>query len=124
MNTIQLTGRLVADPTFKQLDDNKHVTELRLAVEGMGRGGRNEAGYINVASWDMTQRAADTLGKGWLVAVEGRLQHDIYEKDGAKRSAYSVIGHVDFLARPRNSSDADQDGAENQDAADSDDIPF
>lgn len=124
MNTIQLTGRLVADPIFKQLDDNKHVTELRLAVEGMGRGGRNEAGYVNVASWDMTQRAADTLGKGWLVAVEGRLQHDIYEKDGAKRSAYSVIGHVDFLARPRNSSDSDQDGAEDQAADDSDDIPF
>jgi single-strand DNA-binding protein len=101
MNTIQLTGRLVADPAYKELADNQHVTELRLAVEGMGRGARDRAGYINVTSWVMSQRAADTLAKGWLVAVEGRLQHEVYEKDGEKRSAYRVIGHVEFLSRPR-----------------------
>ena len=124
MNSIQLTGRLVANPTYKELSDNQHVTELRLAVEGMGRGGRTEAGYVNVASWDMSQRAADTLGKGWLVAVEGRLQHEVYEKDGSKRSAYRVIGHVEFLARPRSNGDTDDETADFEPAAESDDIPF
>lgn len=126
MNTIQLTGRLVADPTYKEISDDQHVTELRLAVEGMGRGGRDEPGYINVTSWDMSQRAAETLGQGWLVAVAGRVQHEVYEKDGQKRSAYSVIGHVEFLARPRNTNDhsTEDQTADLEPAGVDDDIPF
>ena len=38
---IQLTGRLVTDPAGKELPDSSYVCEMRLAVDGMGRGGRN-----------------------------------------------------------------------------------
>jgi single-strand DNA-binding protein len=112
VNSIQLTGRLVADPTGKELPDSAYVCEMRLAVDGMGRGGRDQAGYVDVHSFgESGKAAAKVLTKGWLVAVAGRLQHEVYEKDGQKRSAYRVIGHVEFLAAPRN-GDSDPDVAD------------
>ena len=72
----------------------------------MGRGGRDHAGYIDVHSYgDSGKAAAKILTKGWLIAVNGRLQHEVYEKDGQKRTAYRVIGHVEFLAAPRSNGD-------------------
>ena len=104
MNSIDLTGRLVSDPTGKNLPDGGYVCELRLAVDGMGRGGRDEAGYIAVQSFgESGKAAARVLTQGWLVAVTGRLQHETWEQDGQKRLTYRVIGHVEFLASPKRS---------------------
>jgi single-strand DNA-binding protein len=104
---INCTGRLVADATLKELPGNGgSVCEVRIAVDGLGRGGRDQAGYIDVHSYgDSGKAAAKILSKGWLVAVNGRLQHEVYERDGQKRSAYRVIGHVEFLAAPRSNGD-------------------
>ena len=127
MNRSTLTGRLVADPTFKELpgDNGAHVTEMRIAVDGMGRGGRDQAGYIDVHSFDMSAKAAETLAKGWLVAVDGRIQHEAYEKDGQKRSSYRIIGHVEFLAAPRNSQDTSAESEDWREEVPADqDIPF
>ena len=105
MNSIQLTGRLVRDPEQRVSEDTS-VCVIRLAVDGMGRGGRGETGYVNVVSFGKsTEAAANTLSKGWLVAVNGRLQHETWVKDGVKRESYSVVGHVEFLARPRGDED-------------------
>jgi single-strand DNA-binding protein len=71
----QATGRLVADPVGKDLPDDRYVCELRIAVDGMGRGGRGETGYIDVHSYgESGKAAARVLAKGWLVAVDGRLE--------------------------------------------------
>lgn len=102
MNHIQLTGRLVQDPELKALASGSSVCQLRLAVEGMAPG--RETGYVNVSSFGAAgEAAARTLTKGWLVAVDGRLEQQSWEKDGQKRTGYAVIGNVEFLAAPRNS---------------------
>jgi single-stranded DNA-binding protein len=109
MNNIQITGRLTADPTYRELPgtDGKHVVELRLAVRGMGRGGRDQAGFINVNDYTMTEKAAATIGQGWLVAVDGRLEHDQWEdNDGTKRQTYRLNGQVEFLAAPADTTEA------------------
>ena len=71
MNSIQLTGRLAQDAVYRELpgSDGKHVTELRLAVNGMGSGGRDAVGYIDVVSYTMTEKAAQ-VGRnvGFLIA--------------------------------------------------------
>jgi single-strand DNA-binding protein len=67
----------------------------------MGRG--RETGYIDASSFGASgEAAARTLAKGWLVAVEGRLeQHCWSAQDGSARQAIGIVGHVQFLAAPR-----------------------
>jgi single-strand DNA-binding protein len=99
-NSIHLTGRLTADPELKALANGNSVCQLRLAVDGMAPG--RETGFINVSTFGAPgEAAARTLTKGWLVAVDGRLEQQSWEKDGQRRSTYAVVGNVEFLAAPR-----------------------
>jgi single-strand DNA-binding protein len=103
MNTINLTGRLTHDPELRELPSGEHACRMRLAVDGMGRGGRDQVGYINVTAYGKPAQAAHrVLAKGWLVAVDGRLQYGQWETDGGeRRHDYEVIGTVEFLTAPR-----------------------
>jgi single-strand DNA-binding protein len=107
MNSINLTGRLTQDPELRSLPNGKTVCGLRIAVDGMGRGGRDQVGYINVSVFGGGgEAAANTLTKGWLVAVSGRLQYGEWETDdGKRRHEYEIVGDVDFLAAPRSNGD-------------------
>lgn len=100
-NSIHLTGRLTHDPELKALANGNSVCQLRLAVDGMAPG--RETGFINVSTFGAPgEAAARTLTKGWLVAVDGRLEQQSWEtKEGQKRSSYAVVGSVEFLAAPR-----------------------
>jgi single-strand DNA-binding protein len=101
---------LVSDPVGKELPEG-YVCELRIAVDGMGHGGRDQAGYIDVHSYGESARAArDVLSKGWLIAVDGRLEYNTWEKDGQRRHDYRVVGHVEFLAAPKNDHASNGDG--------------
>ena len=126
MNSTQLTARIAQQPAYRELPgtDGKHVTELRLAVKGMGSGHRDAVGYIDVVSYTMTEKAAQTIDTGWLVAVSGRLEHQTWEKDGQKRSKHRIVaGRVEFLAAPRNGA-GDPDVGEFEPTAADDDVPF
>jgi single-strand DNA-binding protein len=99
-NRITCTGRLTKDPELKQLTGDTTVCELRLAVDGMSRG--RETGYINVSVFGAGgAAAAEHLAKGWLVAVDGRLEYREWDTENGKRHDYTVIGNVEFLAAPR-----------------------
>jgi single-strand DNA-binding protein len=104
MNSVNITGRLTADPELRALPSGENVCKLRLAVEGMSPGG--ETGYVNVAAFGKPgEAAARVLAKGWLVAVAGRLSYRAWEADdGSKRHDYEVVGNVEFLAAPRGNS--------------------
>jgi single-strand DNA-binding protein len=103
MNRITITGRLTRDPELRSLPSGDTVCNLRLAVDGMGRGGRSEAGYIDVASFgDSGAAAAKVLAKGWLVAVDGHLRYITWSADdGENRHDYQIVGNVEFLAAPK-----------------------
>jgi single-strand DNA-binding protein len=77
------------------------VCQLRLAVDGMGRS--REVGYINVSVFGAGGEAAvKVLAKGWLVAVDGRLEYGQWETEGAEtRHDYALVGNVEFLSAPR-----------------------
>lgn len=102
MNNYKATGRLVLDPELRALPNGTSVCKLRLAVKGLARG-QDEVGYINATSFGTSAEAASrVLSKGWLVAIDGRLEyHDWEAPDGAKRRDWEVIGHIEFLAAPR-----------------------
>jgi single-strand DNA-binding protein len=109
MNTITLTGRLTHDPELRTLPSGDTACRMRLAVNGMGRGGLDQVGYINVTAYGKPAQAAHrVLAKGWLVGVDGRLQYGQWETDGGeRRHDYEVIGSVEFLAAPRANTSAD-----------------
>ena len=101
-------GHLTKDPELRELSSGKTVCELRLAVDGMGRGG--EVGYINLSVFGKPgEAAAQYLTKGRQVAVEGRLEFAQWETDaGEKRHDYSVVGSVEFLSAPRPAGEDDK----------------
>ncbi len=101
INKIICTGRLTKDPELRKISEEMSVCQLRLAVDGMGRG--REVGYINVSVFGKAGEAcAEYLAKGWLVAVDGRLEYGQWETEGGeKRHDYTVVGNVEFLTAPR-----------------------
>lgn len=99
INKIICTGRLTKDPELRSVSDDMKVCQLRLAVDGMGRG--REVGYINVSVFGKAAEACgEYLKKGWAVAVDGRLEYGEWQTDGARRHDYSVVGNVEFLTAP------------------------
>jgi single-strand DNA-binding protein len=104
MNSINITGRLTTDPELRSLPSGDPVCKLRLAVDGLAPG--RETGYLNVTCFGKPgEAAARVLSKGWLVAVNGRLEYHEWETDdGTKRHDYQVIGNVEFLTAPRGNS--------------------
>jgi len=74
INKYLCTGRLTKDPELRKVSEELSVCQLRLAVDGMGR--VREVGYINVSVFGKAgEAAAEYLAKGWLVAVDGRLEY-------------------------------------------------
>ena len=80
INKIICTGRLTKYPELRAISEEMKVCQMRLAVDGMGRG--REVGFVNVASSARRERRAKHLAKGWLVAVDGRLEYGEWETDG------------------------------------------
>jgi len=101
INKCICTGRLTKDPVLRDISEEMKVCELRLAVDGMGRG--REVGFINVSVFGKAgEAAAEYLSKGWLVAVDGRLELGPWETDGGEKSHdNTVVGNVEFLTAPR-----------------------
>ncbi len=86
MNNYKATGRLSRDPELRALPNGTAVCNLTVAVKGLARDA--EVGYIDVTSFGASgEAAARVLTKGWLVAVDGRLEyHDWETQDGEQAS--------------------------------------
>jgi single-strand DNA-binding protein len=56
------------------------------------------------------EAAAEYLSKGWLVAVDGRLEYGEWESEGTKRHDYTIVGNVEFLSAPRPAQEPEDDG--------------
>jgi single-strand DNA-binding protein len=98
INKCICTGRLTKDPELRKISEEMSVCQLRLAVDGMGRG--REVGFINVSVFGKAgEAAAEYLSKGRVVAVTGRLVYREWEKDGVKHSKHQVLGRVSFGGR-------------------------
>jgi len=109
VNSYQATGRLTRDPELRTLPNSDTVVcEIRLAINGMGRGGRDQAGYLNVSVYGKPgEAAAQVLSKGWLVAFDGRLEYHEWDGENGKRNAIAAVGNVEFLAAPKGASNGD-----------------
>lgn len=110
LNRVILIGRLANDPEMKFTPSGIPVTQFRLAVnrpmstEARNNGQEKQADFIPVVAWRQSAEfASKYLGKGRLVAVEGRLQVREYTtQDGQKRRDTEVVAdNLKSLDRPR-----------------------
>lgn len=103
LNRIVLIGRLTKDPELRYTPANGvAVATFTLAVNRRftQQGQQREADFIPIVVWRaQAENCAKYLGKGSLVAVEGRLQIRSYEdKEGQRRTIAEVVADsVQFL---------------------------
>ena len=95
LNRVILIGRVANDPELKYTPSGVAVCTFRVAVNRpySNAQGEREADFIDVVAWrQAAEFAANWLGKGRLVAVEGRLQIRSYQaQDGSRRRAAEVV---------------------------------
>jgi single-strand DNA-binding protein len=106
LNKTILIGRLTRDLELRYTSGGTAVATFSLAVERpfTNQQGEREVDYIDIVVWGKTaENCANHLGKGRLVAVDGRIQIRPYEtKEGQKRKAFEVVAEtVRFLDWPK-----------------------
>lgn len=106
MNTVCLIGRLVRDPELRTTTSGKNVCSFSIAVNKRIKptDGSADADFFNLVAWDKTADfVTEYLGKGRLIAVQGRLQARNYvASDGSRREVVEVVcEQVQGLDRPK-----------------------
>ncbi len=104
MNSVNITGRLTADPELRATKDGSPVGSLRVAIQRR-RGAEGEdrgAEFVDVTVFgSQAEVCASYLAKGRKVAIEGRLHHSEWQaEDGSRRQKLEVTANsVEFLDR-------------------------
>lgn len=102
MNHVVLVGRLTKDLELRYIAGNgTPVANFVLAVdrEFAGKDGKKETDFFNVQVWGKSaENCANYIGKGSLVAVQGSIRIEKYEKDGERRTFTKINANkVQFL---------------------------
>jgi single-strand DNA-binding protein len=114
MNRVLLTGRLTRDPELRTLSSGKTVTQFSLATNDY-RGGKELSEFHSIVTWDrLAEICGQYLGKGQLVALEGRLQTRQWEDDKKIRhwKTEIVASSVEMLSGRRKKDYAAESAAE------------
>ena len=95
MNRVVLIGRLTRDPELRTTSTGNNVVEFSIAVNKRFKpqDGSPDADFFRVKAWGQTAEYVTTyLGKGRLVAVDGRLDQRRYQSsDGGNRELIEVV---------------------------------
>lgn len=96
-NKVILVGNITRDIELRSIGNGANVCDLGLAVNDRKKTATgewvDEATFIDVTLWNRTAEiAAEYLGKGSSVLIEGRLKLEQWEVDGQKRTKLKVIG--------------------------------
>ncbi len=131
LNKIILIGRLTRDVELRHTQQGIAVANFTLAVNR--KYNRDETDFINIVVWRAhAENCAKYIGKGSLVAVEGRLEIRKYQdKEGNNRYATEVVADdVRFLSTKSERSPQDNKSQAQDDWSDlgteytTDDVPF
>lgn len=107
LNHIVLIGRLVRDPELRYTSNGRPVCTFTLAVERnyTNQQGERDVDFIDIVTWQkLAETCAKHLGKGRLVAVDGRLQiRSNKTEERTYINAEVVANNVQFLDWPSDS---------------------
>ncbi len=97
-NKVILIGNLTKDPELRYTPQGTPVCTLRLASTTRYKSSdtmKEDTVFINVVVWGKQgETAAQHLGKGRSVLVEGRLQERRWESEGQKKSMFEIVANV------------------------------
>ncbi|MEW6697404.1 MAG: single-stranded DNA-binding protein [Bacillota bacterium] len=137
LNKVILIGRLTRDPELRYTSNGIAVAKMNIAVDRpqFNREKEKEADFIDVVVWQkLAETCANNLGKGRLIAVDGRLQIRSYDDNqGVRRKAAEVVAeNIRFLDWPKDRENQGGGGGNNNFAGgfgseisfNGDDIPF
>jgi single-strand DNA-binding protein len=87
LNRIILIGRLTADPEIRLTVDGVPMARFTLAVDRPDSGDKTgRADFINCVSWrNAAETVQNSLKKGMMALVEGRIVSRSYETDSGQR---------------------------------------
>ena len=111
LNQFVGVGRLVAEPSVKETEDVKQVSNITIAVP---RSYKNENGeydtdFVDVVLWNgIAENTAEYCHKGDIIGVKGRIQTSNYEtEDGEKRKSTQIVAEkITFLSSSKDKKDA------------------
>lgn len=121
-NKAILVGRLCNDPELRYTPSGVAVANFRLAVDRpfTNQQGERETDFIDIVAWRQdAEFAANYLGKGRLVLVDGRIQvRNWMTQDNQRRRSVEVVAdRVRGLDRPREGQAAGDEGESKTPAA-------
>lgn len=122
MNSFIGIGNLTKEPEIRYTNNNLKVATIIIAINR-----KEEADFIDCVAFDKKADIIEQyLHKGNKVAVEGRLQTNMYEKDGKKYKSMNIlINNIEFL---NTNKVVEEDGIKKEDEAiwnaEQDSLPF
>jgi single-strand DNA-binding protein len=106
LNRVILIGRNTREPELRFTSAGAAVANFTIAVDRsfLNARGERDTDFIRVVAWrKLAETCANYMGKGRLIAVEGRLKVSKYQTpEGETRTSTEVVADtVRFLERPR-----------------------
>lgn len=99
MNSVQLVGRLAADPEVRYTDGGLSIARFRVACDRRFKKEDSQtADFISCVAFGKTAEFIEKyFGKGKRIGLNGRIQTGSYEKDGTKVYTTDVVAeNVEF----------------------------
>jgi len=97
-NNIELTGYAGTDPVIIDFADNKKLARVSLAFNETYTNGEGEnvanTMWFNLVFWNANVKLVETVKKGDLISIEGKLSTQSYEtKNREQRFSTEIIVH-------------------------------
>lgn len=95
INQTILMGRITKDPEETSTKSGKSLVNFTLAVDK----GNEQAAFFDITAWDkLAEIVCKYTGKGSKILVQGRLDQQVWEKDGRKNSKVVIVAtDITFL---------------------------
>ena len=101
LNSINIIGRLCADPELRQTQSGIPVCSFRIAVErNYMTDGERETDFFDVVAWRGTAEfICGYFGKGRTIALDGRLQTRAWtDREGHNRISVEIVAEDAYFA--------------------------
>lgn len=127
MNSVNIIGRITADPELYQTSNNRPYTAINIAISRGKDSEGNELGadFPRVYIYGKTaENVCKYLSKGRQIGVIGKIRTGSYEKDGQTYYTTDVVAdRVEFLGSSSNNSNGSSNSQQSQAPDQSQDVP-